>query len=93
MLIAIYVKRSISKQAIKESGDGVDEEQKTEEDSKEEEDDNNWSITFEQFIASFLNEAALVQGCNSIDIFLGPESGPESCLSHFWSFETYLLVP
>ena len=26
------------------------------------------------------------QGCNSIDIFLGPET----CPSHFWSFETYL---
>ena len=30
------------------------------------------------------------QGCNSIDNFLGPESGPEPCPSHFWSFETYL---
>ena len=28
-------------------------------------------------------------GCNSIDIFLGPVSGPEPCPSHFWSFEIY----
>ena len=28
------------------------------------------------------------QGCNSIDVFLGPESGPEPLPSHFWSFET-----
>ena len=27
------------------------------------------------------------QGCNSIDIFLGPVSGPEPCPSHVWSFE------
>ena len=27
------------------------------------------------------------QGCNSIDIFIGPESGPEPDPSHFWSFE------
>ena len=54
------VKRSISKQAIKESEDDVGDNPKTEEDSKKE-DDNNWSITFEQFIASFLNESALVE--------------------------------
>ena len=30
------------------------------------------------------------QGCNSIDIFLGPVSGPEPCPSHVWSFETCL---
>ena len=30
------------------------------------------------------------QGCNSIDIYLGPVSGPEPCPSHFWSFEIYL---
>ena len=29
-------------------------------------------------------------GRNSIDIFLGPESGPEHCPSHVWSFETCL---
>ena len=29
-------------------------------------------------------------GCNSIHIFLGPESGPEPGPSHFWSFETWL---
>ena len=28
------------------------------------------------------------QGCNSIDIFLGPVPGPEPCPCHFWSFET-----
>lgn len=52
------VKRSMSKQAIKDSGDDVGENPKG--DSKEE-DDNNWSITFEQFIASFLNESCLVE--------------------------------
>lgn len=30
------------------------------------------------------------QGCNSMDIFLVPVSGPEPCPSPFWSFETYL---
>ena len=30
------------------------------------------------------------QGCNSIDIFLGPDSGPESGLSYVWIFETCL---
>ena len=30
------------------------------------------------------------QGCNSIDIFLGPESGPEPGTSHVWSFQTCL---
>ena len=31
-----------------------------------------------------------VQGRNSIDIFLGPESGPEPGPSHVWSFEICL---
>ena len=35
-------------------------------------------------------ESAVEQGCNSIDISLGPESGPEPGPSHVWSFETYL---
>ena len=26
------------------------------------------------------------QGCNSIDIFVGPESGPEPGLSYVWSY-------
>ena len=30
------------------------------------------------------------QGRNSIDIFVGPESGPEPCPSHVWGFETCL---
>ena len=30
------------------------------------------------------------QGRNSIDIFVGPESGPEPCPSHVSSFETCL---
>ena len=30
------------------------------------------------------------KGCNSIDIFVGPESGPEPGPSHVWSFETCL---
>ena len=30
------------------------------------------------------------QGCNSIDIFLNPESGPEPGPSHVWCFETCL---
>ena len=76
------VKRSISKQAIKESGDGFDEEQKTEEDSKEE-DDNNWSITFEQFIASFLNEACLVEYFDQkIDIVEGIRNLEKIKLQH-----------
>ena len=29
-------------------------------------------------------------GCNSIDIFFGPESGPEPDLSPVWGFETCL---
>ena len=29
-------------------------------------------------------------GCNSIDIFLDPVSGPEPCPSHYWSVEMYL---
>ena len=29
-----------------------------------------------------------LQGCNSIDIFVGPLSGPEPGPSHIWSFET-----
>ena len=32
----------------------------------------------------------LCLGCNSIDIFLGPVSGPEPSPSHVWSFQTYL---
>ena len=39
---------------------------------------------------SMPGEPIVVLGRNSIDIFLGPVSGPEPCLSHFWSFETYL---
>ena len=35
-------------------------------------------------------QSGVQQGCNSIDIFLGPVSGPEPCPSHFWSYETYL---
>ena len=31
-----------------------------------------------------------LQGCNSIDIFVGPESGPKPGPSHVWSFETCL---
>ena len=30
------------------------------------------------------------QGCTSLDILLGPGSGPEPCPSQFWSLETYL---
>ena len=33
---------------------------------------------------------AMVLGCNSIDIFVGPESGPLPGPSHVWSFETCL---
>ena len=32
----------------------------------------------------------IYQGCNSIDIFVCPESGPEPVRSHVWSFETCL---
>jgi len=61
----------------------VDEEQKTEEDSKEEEDDNNWSITFEQFIASFLNEAALVKYFDTkVDIVEGIRNLEKIKLQH-----------
>ena len=31
------------------------------------------------------------QGGNSIDIFLGPVSGPKPCPNHFCSFETSLI--
>ena len=51
------VKRSMSKQTVKESGDNGPENPKTEDADPEQSD---WSITFEQFIASFLNESALV---------------------------------
>ena len=43
------------------------------------------------WIASWYNNVRIgVLGRNAIDIFLGPESGPEPCPSHFCSFETYL---
>ena len=35
---------------------------------------------------TYANAVVQRQGCNSIDILCGPESGP----SHFWSFETCL---
>ena len=48
-------------------------------------------------VLDFLDPAVLCLivclGCNSIDIFLGTVSGPQPVPSHFWSFETYLLVP
>ena len=47
----------MSKQAVVESGDNGAEKPKPEDADAEQSD---WSITFEQFIASFLNESALV---------------------------------
>ena len=76
------VKRSMSMQAIKESGDVTSENQKTDEDCIEE-DDNDWSITFEQFIASFLNESALVEYFDrKIDIVEGIRNLEKTKLLH-----------
>ena len=42
-------------------------------------------------ILTLANEfAEEAQARNSIDIFLGPESGPEPCPSHVWIFQTCL---
>ena len=42
------------------------------------------------FLPSTIATPGMYQGCNSIDIFVSPESGPEPGPSHVWRFEICL---
>ncbi len=57
------VRRSMSTQAVRDAAADGDEEAEEEADTRtkdEEDDDSDWSVTFEQFLANFLTDSALV---------------------------------